>query len=104
MDKLRRLGTLGRRNAGRRDVSQRDVSVPGVLLLQWVWGPERVSEGWLVRDVVKRLRRELDDGAADPRYIFTEPPVGYRIAMGETVERVDGSTGLSIVKSPEQLE
>ncbi len=39
------------------------VHAPRVLthsvLLQRVWGPERVGEAWLVRDVVKRLRRKL---------------------------------------------
>ncbi len=53
------------------------------VLLQRVWGPERVGEGWLVRDVVKRLRRKLGDAAADPRYIFTEPRVGYWMPVGE---------------------
>ena len=53
------------------------------LLLQRVWGPERVGEGWLLRDVVMRLRRKLGDTAANPRYIFTEPRVGYRMAAGE---------------------
>ena len=52
------------------------------LLLRQVWGPERVGESWLVRDVVMRLRRKLADDAADPRYIFTEPRVGYRMAKG----------------------
>ena len=50
------------------------------LLLRRVWGPEHVSEGWLLRNVVKKLRRKLGDDAADPRYIFTEPRVGYRMA------------------------
>ncbi len=45
-----------------------------------MWGPEHVGEGWLLRDVVKKLRRKLGDNAADPRYIFTEPRVGYRMA------------------------
>ena len=53
------------------------------VLLQRVWGPERVGEGWLVRNVVKRLRRKLGDDAADPRYIVTEPRKGYRMASGE---------------------
>ena len=56
------------------------------LLLQRVWGPERVGEGWLVRDVVKRLRRKLGDDAANPRYIVTEPRVGYRIGTARTQE------------------
>ena len=53
------------------------------VLLQRVWGPERTGEGWLLRSVVKRLRRKLGDDAADPRYIVTEPRVGYRVAAGE---------------------
>ena len=50
------------------------------VILQRVWGPERVGEPWLVRDVVKRLRRKLSDDAQNPTYIFTEPRVGYRMA------------------------
>ena len=62
------------------------VNAPRVLthnvLLQRVWGPERVGEPWLVRDLVKRLRRKLGDDAQNPAYIFTEPRVGYRMAQG----------------------
>ena len=53
-------------------------------LLHRVWGPQRVGEPWLVRDVVKRLRRKLDDSAENPDYIFTEPRVGYRMPTGQT--------------------
>ena len=53
------------------------------VLLQRIWGPERVGEPWLVRDVVKRLRRKLRDSASSPRFILTEPRVGYRMAVGE---------------------
>ena len=53
------------------------------LLLRRVWGPEHVGEGWLLRNVVKKLRRKLGDNAADPRYIITEPRVGYRMAAGD---------------------
>ena len=52
-------------------------------LLQLVWGPHRTGEPWLVRDVVKRLRRKLGDDAASPVYILTEPRVGYRMARAE---------------------
>lgn len=34
-------------------------------------------------DVVKRVRRKLGEGAASPRFIFTEPRVGYGMAPGE---------------------
>ena len=53
------------------------------LLLQRVWGPERVGEPWLVRNVVKLLRQKLGDDARNPRYILTEPRVGYRMAVEE---------------------
>ena len=54
------------------------------VLLQRVWGPERVGEPWLVRDMVRRLRRKLGDDADDPKYVITEPRVGYRMATRET--------------------
>ena len=53
-------------------------------LLHRVWGPERVGEPWLVRDVIKRLRRKLGDDAGSPSYIFTEPRVGYRMPPGQS--------------------
>ena len=37
----------------------------------------------LLRNVVKKLRREQGDDAAKPRYIVTEPRVGYRMPEGE---------------------
>ena len=60
------------------------VHAPRVLsqsvLLPRVWGPERVGEGWLPRDVLKKLRRKLGDAGSNPRYIVTERRVGYRLA------------------------
>ena len=52
------------------------------VLLQRIWGPEKFGEPWLLRNVVKKLRRKLGDAAADPKYIITEPRVGYRMATG----------------------
>ena len=72
------------------------VHAPRVLshsvLLQRVWGPEKVGEPWLVRDVVRRLRRKLGDDASSPRYILTEPRVGYRVAAGEMSQTKPKST------------
>ena len=59
------------------------------VLLHRVWGPERVGEGSLLRNVVKKLRRKLGDSAANSRYIITEPRVGYRMAAAERVEAED---------------
>jgi len=48
-------------------------------LLQRVWGPENSGDAGLARTVVQRLRRKLGDDARDPKYILTEPHVGYRM-------------------------
>ena len=52
-------------------------------ILQQVWGPEYSGDGELLRATVKNLRRKLGDDANDPRYVFTEPRVGYRMAKGQ---------------------
>ena len=48
-----------------------------------VWGPDRSGDSGLVRTIVRRLRRRLEDSAEHPRYIFTEPRVGYRMAKAD---------------------
>ena len=48
-------------------------------ILQRVWGLEYSGEVDLLRSTVKNLRRKLGDDANNPRYIFTEPRVGYRM-------------------------
>ena len=48
-------------------------------LLQRVWGPGNSGDAGLARTVVQRLRRKFGDDARDPRYILTEPHVGYRM-------------------------
>ena len=46
-------------------------------LLQRVWGPEYSGEAELVRAFIRNLRRKLQDNARNPRFVFTEPQVGY---------------------------
>ena len=59
-------------------------------LLSRVWGQalsgNPQSGPQLVRAFVRNLRRKLGDDANDPRYIFTEPRVGYRMPKAETKE------------------
>ena len=52
-------------------------------ILQRVWGPEYSGESEVLRATVKNLRRKLGDDANDPRYIFTEPRVGYYMSQGQ---------------------
>ena len=49
-------------------------------LLQAVWGPEYGDEKEYVWTYVRRLRRKLGEDQDQPRYILTEPGVGYRLA------------------------
>ena len=46
-----------------------------------------MGEGWLLRNVAKKLHREVGDDAADLRWIFTEPRKSYRIAVEEGTKR-----------------
>ena len=55
-------------------------------LLRRVWGSENSGDVRPMRTVVSALRRKLGDDADEPRYIFTEPKVGYRMAPGEAQE------------------
>ena len=52
-------------------------------LLQRVWGMGHPGHPGPVRTVIKNLRRKLEDHADNPRYIFSEPRVGYRMAKGD---------------------
>ena len=49
-------------------------------ILQRIWGPTYSGSTELVRSVVRNVRRKLGDDARNPRFIFTEPQVGYRAA------------------------
>ena len=54
-------------------------------LLMRVWGMSHSGDTGLVRTIVTRLRGKLGDKASHPRYIFTEPRVGYRMPRGRVV-------------------
>ncbi|HVH59879.1 MAG TPA: response regulator transcription factor [Candidatus Sulfotelmatobacter sp.] len=47
-------------------------------LLQAVWGPDYGEETESLRVVINQLRKKLEADPARPRYILTEPWVGYR--------------------------
>ena len=58
------------RNAGKL-VSQRQI-------LQTVWGPAYTTETNYLRVYLAQLRRKLEDDPSRPRYLITEPGMGYR--------------------------
>lgn len=50
------------------------------MLLSRVWGSEYRDETEYLRVYINRLRRKLGEDPAAPKYILTEPAVGYRFA------------------------
>jgi two-component system KDP operon response regulator KdpE len=48
-------------------------------LLQEVWGPHQTSTTHYVRVYMGQLRHKLEANPARPRYLVTEPGVGYRL-------------------------
>ena len=50
-------------------------------LLQAVWGPEYGDEVEYLRVFVNQLRKKIEPDPAHPRYLLTEPWVGYRLEL-----------------------
>ena len=50
-------------------------------LLAAVWGPAHADDSHYLRIAVGHIREKLSDDAASPRYILTEPGVGYRLLV-----------------------
>ncbi len=50
-------------------------------LLQTLWGPEYGEEVEYLRVFVSQLRKKIEADPTHPRYIVTEPWVGYRFAV-----------------------
>ena len=52
-------------------------------LLQEVWGPAYVEETQYLRVYIGQLRQKLERDPAAPRWLITEPGVGYRLQTGQ---------------------
>ena len=53
------------------------------MLLYEVWGPEYGSEAHYLHVYVARLRKKIEADPQKPRYLITEPGVGYRLLAAE---------------------
>jgi len=60
-------------------VSQPDKVLTDRMLLRAVWGSEYGSEAHYLHVYVARLRRKIEKDPQRPRYLLTEPGVGYRL-------------------------
>jgi len=50
-------------------------------LLKAVWGPDHGDQVQYLRVFINRLRKKIEPDPSEPRYIVTEPWVGYRFAV-----------------------
>ena len=63
-------------------VRNADRVVTDARLLQQVWGPEYGDEDHYLHVYVARLRKKIERDPQNPRYLRTEPGVGYRLLTG----------------------
>jgi two-component system, OmpR family, KDP operon response regulator KdpE len=61
-------------------VTHPDEVLPHDKILQAVWGPDYGDEVEYLRVFVNQLRKKIEPDPARPRYILTEPWLGYRFA------------------------
>ncbi len=61
-------------------VSQRGKPIPHRELLQSVWGPDYGDQTDYLRVFITHLRKKIEPNPAKPKYILTEPWLGYRFA------------------------
>ncbi len=52
-------------------------------ILREIWGPAHIHETQYLRVHIGHLRKKLEDEPARPRFIITEPAVGYRFQPSE---------------------
>jgi two-component system, OmpR family, KDP operon response regulator KdpE len=52
-------------------------------LLATVWGPESTEQPEYLRVFVGQLRKKIEPDPATPKYVLTEPWIGYRFEPGE---------------------
>lgn len=50
-------------------------------LLHAVWGPQYEDESHYLRVFVGQLRRKIEPDSSRPRYLLTEPGIGYRLYL-----------------------
>lgn len=62
--------------------SHRGRLVTQEMILRAIWGPAHTEDSQYLRVYIRQLRQKLDDDAANPRFIATEPGIGYRFLEG----------------------
>jgi len=58
-----------------------DKPIPHREILTAVWGPEHSEHHEYLRAFVKQLRKKIEPEPAHPKYLITEPWVGYKLRL-----------------------
>jgi len=61
----------------------RNKTIPHRELLREVWGSEHVEERKYLRVFINRLRKKIEASPREPKFLLTEPFVGYRLQTPE---------------------
>ncbi len=62
-------------------------AIPHTRLLQAVWGPDYGDQVEYLRVFVNQLRKKIEPDPANPRFLLTEPWVGYRFEPPDQTNR-----------------
>jgi len=62
-------------------VTHPNIPLTHLRLLQAVWGPDYGNEVEYLRTFINQLRKKIEKNPAKPKYILTEPWVGYRFQL-----------------------
>jgi two-component system KDP operon response regulator KdpE len=66
-------------------VSNANTAIPHRKLLQAIWGPDYGDEVEYLRVFINHLRKKIEPNPSKPRYLLTEPWVGYRFSLPSKV-------------------
>src|SRR5215831_12871653 len=64
-------------------VAHPNVPIPHTKLLQSIWGPDYGNEVEYLRVFINQLRKKIEKNPSQPKYLVTEPWVGYRFHFPE---------------------
>ena len=68
-------------------VSHPNVPITHTKLLQSVWGPDYGDEVEYLRVFMNQLRKKIEKNPSNPKYLLTEPWVGYRLHIPSKVTK-----------------
>jgi two-component system, OmpR family, KDP operon response regulator KdpE len=62
-------------------VTHPNIPIPHTKLLQSVWGPDYGDEVEYLRVFMNQLRKKIEKSPSTPKYLITEPWIGYRFHL-----------------------